>query len=853
MFVRLNKRKLNLGDKMTNHEAWIDQLIKQLRTRPARNASTKMRQIDLARLIGVDTRTVQLWENGDRMPSVTNLKKLIYTFLIEEKFIEGQEKQEAQHLWGAAKRAFEANSLSNRSFPSFDDVWFDHLLTQPEISDLNLIDTPTETLHTASLQTVMGKRMDHFIGRNKEIEDLHRFLATPQCVTIVGPGGIGKTSLAMKTAQTLSNLYEDGMYVLELSSLQDAALFTHFLYSQLEIKERSNQPELQSILEFIGHKKLLFIFDNCEHLIQKCAELIDQLLSAAPNISIIATSQEPLNIQGERVYRLSPLTKPKKDESYQMEHLLEFEAVRLFIERAKSIVPDLVISQHNIQLIADICTRLDGIPLAIELAASRLNILTLEQILERLDQLLSFLTQGKRTAAPRQQTLKAAIEWSYQLLTQEEQKLLRKISVFVGSFTLEAVEEVCGSSSLIEGKSDEVLHLVSSLVNKSLLSIEQSIDGRRVRYFLLEGIKQYAQEQFNALESEECRKVIRFQYVTYYQQFVLEMDKKFRTSSRDIILASIRDEYAHVLHILTSCYAQTNEQEKRIGLSIIGAMYWFWVHEGSTDEGALWFERFLSVLPAGDGHDSLLAKVYHGQGVLLFILGQDHQSLISASKSLKIARKYKMSSYISSSLRLMTYISLKTHSLETAERYIKESIEVATRAKDVWNIASSYNAYGLIQMKQGNDEQAAKLFKSSIEYFEEVNDKWELSAPYENLGYLALKQGHTKQSLLYFKKVLMLGLMYQGAWIFTRGLIGIILSLVARQCYHEASIMIGVFQKINRASFQQPVTEDYQQALILIRQNHDHHLIEEAVRYGEQLHKEELITWLVEYENKTKG
>ena len=130
-----------------------------------------------------------------------------------------------------------------------------------------------------------------------------------------------------------------------------------------------------------------------------------------------------------------------------MEHLLEFEAVRLFIERAKSIVPDLVISQHNIQLIADICTRLDGIPLAIELAASRLNILTLEQILERLDQLLSFLTQGKRTAAPRQQTLKAAIEWSYQLLTQEEQKLLRKISVFVGSFTLEAVEEVCGSSS----------------------------------------------------------------------------------------------------------------------------------------------------------------------------------------------------------------------------------------------------------------------------------------------------------------------------------------------------------------------------------------------------------------------
>ena len=154
-----------------------------------------------------------------------------------------------------------------------------------------------------------------------------------------------------------------------------------------------------------------------------------------------------------------------------------------------------------------------------------------------------------------------------------------------------------------------------------------------------------------------------------------------------------------------------------------------------------------------------------------------------------------MSSYISSSLRLMTYISLKTHSLETAERYIKESIEVATRAKDVWNIASSYNAYGLIQMKQGNDEQAAKLFKSSIEYFEEVNDKWELSAPYENLGYLALKQGHTKQSILYFKKVLMLGLMYQGAWIFTRGLIGIILSLVARQCYHEASIMIGVFQK----------------------------------------------------------
>lgn len=286
-----------------------------------------------------------------------------------------------------------------------------------------------------------------FIGREKELLAIKELLAKTRLLTLTGAGGAGKTRLALQVAADLLEGEENGVFLAEFASLSDPALVGQTVAQALDVREEANRPITQTLTEFLKPKKLLLLFDNCEHVLNEAARLADALLRACPGIRVLASSREGLNITGETTYRVPSLSLPDPKKPQTVESLNQYEAVRLFIERARAAQPNFVVTNQNAPAVAQLCHRLDGIPFAIELAAARVRAMSVEQISNRLDDRFRLLTGGSRTALPRQQTLRAMIDWSYDLLSDDEKTLLRRLSVFAGGWTLEAAEAVCADEA----------------------------------------------------------------------------------------------------------------------------------------------------------------------------------------------------------------------------------------------------------------------------------------------------------------------------------------------------------------------------------------------------------------------
>ena len=305
-----------------------------------------------------------------------------------------------------------------------------------------------------------------FIGRRREIDELTRLLASSSLVTLTGTAGCGKTRLALRAAQEIYGRYPDGIHWLELAPLADATLLPQFIANGLHLKEQAERPLLQTIIEALKERNSLLILDNCEHLRTACAELITNLL-AETSVSILTTSREPLSISGERLYPVPPLSLPPRPLSLDTgADVSQFDAIQLFAERAGAILPQFALTADNVDIVATICHQLDGLPLAIEMAAARVNVLTVAQIANRLDNHFALLAPTAQITSPHQ-TLRAAIDWSYDLLTAPEQLLLRRLSVFAGGCSLSEAETVCAEDGI---EREQVLDLLASLVSKSLVT-----------------------------------------------------------------------------------------------------------------------------------------------------------------------------------------------------------------------------------------------------------------------------------------------------------------------------------------------------------------------------------------------
>src|SRR5207245_851470 len=347
-----------------------------------------------------------------------------------------------------------------------------------------------------------------FIGRRRELAELRRKLGAARVVSLVGPGGVGKTRLALRAAADLARGFADGAWLVELADVRDGVLVTNVVLGAPDLRDQAATTPLQILTSHFGERQVLLLLDNCEHVIDSVAEVVTQLLRAAPNLRVIATSREPLAVPGEQTVPVPPLDLPQENGSDSVAQLQQNEAVMLFAERAAA-AGHFELSDANRVAVVRLCRRLDGLPLAIELAAVRTRILTVEQILGRLDNRFALLTGGDRVALPRHQTLRGAIDWSYDLLTTAEQTVLRRLGAFAGRFTL---EDVGGVSAFDDVPSSEVLDIVSSLLDKSLV-IKDEVGGIAC-YRLHETMREYAALKTHEADEEE---LLADRYIDYYR------------------------------------------------------------------------------------------------------------------------------------------------------------------------------------------------------------------------------------------------------------------------------------------------------------------------------------------------
>jgi len=465
-----------------------------------------------------------------------------------------------------------------------------------------------------------------FVGRERENLEVKRLLAMTRLLTLTGTGGCGKTRLAVEVARDLVGAYPDGVWLVELASLSDPTLIAQAVAQAVSVREQPGRALLETLKDTLCTKKTLIVVDNCEHLLEAVVGLVDVLLDSCPNLRILATSRETLNTTGE-VNRVVPsLTVPSitvtysKQEAYTSQELEAYESVRLFVERARQRDPSFVLSVSNAQAVSQVCRRLEGIPLAIELAAARIGVLSAQQLALRLDDSLKVLTRGERTADPRHRSMQATLEWSHELLSEPEQVLFRRLSVFAGGWTLEAAEEVCSGEGI---EKSEVLDLLSELVERSLVVAEAG-EEEMVRFRMLEPIRQYGQEHLQENEESEA---VQSRHAGYYLKFAegeeaAEADPRMMGAPPVEWLKRMEVEHANLRAALSWSLDEDAESDgdtepdgrrEELGLRLAVALFWFWYTHDYSTEGRRYLESARSSDMSTTGA-RLRARALNGAG-----------------------------------------------------------------------------------------------------------------------------------------------------------------------------------------------------------------------------------------------
>ncbi len=592
-------------------------------------------------------------------------------------------------------------------------------------------------------------QLSTFIGREKEIAQLKRRLGEYRLVTLTGSGGIGKTRLSIETAHEVLPDYRHGTWLVELAPLADPELVPGAVASVLDVHEDGTHSVLTILTDYLREKSLLLVLDNCEHVINACAHLAEHLLRYCPEVRILASSREALGIEGEAALRVPSLSLPPADTS-TLELLTQSEAAQLFLDRAATALPGLVLSDADAPAVARICRRLDGISLAIELAASRVKLLKVEQIALRLDDAFRLLTGGSRTALPRQQTLRATIDWSYNLLSEAERTLLRRLAVFAGGATLEAIETVCAGNGVEEY---DMLDLLSQLVNKSLVMAERG-PSEEPRYSLLEMIRQYARDRL--LESNELESV-RNRHLDHSCALVETAEPELFSADREPSLERLAFEHDNLRSALRWA-AECGHSDMELRLA--GALFWFWYHRGYLIEGCQSLEEALSHTSA-DVLTAARAKALLGAGHLAFYRGDLDTARTRLEDSVRLWRDIGNPRYLAYSL---IWFGLVADNPVDCSSRIHESIALFRTLGDEWGLAVAVFYLGANAVLGGTEprdqEQARSLLEESASRFRRLGDKWQLGGALFYLGVAASEekdsataQSRMEEALAIFRQV----------------------------------------------------------------------------------------------------
>ena len=631
----------------------------------------------------------------------------------------------------------------------------------------------------AAVPNNLPVQVTRFIGRVREVAELKHLLteaaAESRLITLTGAGGCGKTRLALRVAEDSLHAYPNGVWLVDLSPLRDPALVPQTIANVLGLREPAGKSFVDALADYLRPRSALLVLDNCEHLVTACAQLAQVLLRSCPHLRILATSREVLGASGEIRWRVPSLGLPPAPDIAEpsLELLTRSETVQLFLDRAMAVHSGFTLTDQNAWALSDICRRLDGIPLAIELAAARVNVLSVEQIAARLDDCFGLLTGGQRTAVPRQRTLRATVDWSYGLLSEPERTLLLRLSVFAGGWTFEAAESV-GAGHGIETYA--VLDLLSLLIDKSLVTAEQQRGG--LRYRLLEQIRQYAFDKLGEVGSVERT---RDRHLDYFLRLAEDAEPKLRLTEQSIWVERLAVEHDN-LRTALDWGLTTGNAEAALRLS--GALAWFWWMLGLHDEGRHWAARALDAPPersaarmkalygagwlAHQQRDSATAQalldeslsiareiadrwseawVLHLLGRIAYFENDPLRTRALADESLAVAEELGDDWLIAWALHLLGLAAYITTEYATARAYYAQSLEIRQKIGYQEGIAILLHLLGIAAFREGDNVQALDRFREALTEMHQLGAPWHLSQVFPLFSGLAATQSQPERAV----------------------------------------------------------------------------------------------------------
>ena len=603
--------------------------------------------------------------------------------------------------------------------------------------ELGLLETPSPgfSVHSSPKHN-LPSQLTSFIGREKEIETVKHLITShggSRLLTLTGAGGSGKTRLALEVAATLSGDFPDGVWFIEFAPLTDPTLVLQSVLTTLGLSEQAGRSALAIVSDFLQPKRALLILDNCEHLIEACAQLTETLLHTCPTLHVLATSREALGISGEIPYLVPTLSTP--DPLHVMlETLPQYEAVQLFVERAQTVLPGFRPTNDNALAIAQVCHQLDGIPLALELAAARMKALRVEQIAARLAEQNQFrlLIAGSRTALPRHQTLHALIDWSYNLLNEDERLLLQRLSVFAGGCTLEAAEAICVGERV---EADNVLDLMTQLANKSLI-ISGREQGREARYRMLETIRQYASERL--VKAGEAEK-LRNRHLDFFLHWAEQAGSHLRGSKQNQWLSQLETEHDNLRAALDWSLARVEYGE--LSLRLAGALFLFWRHIDHVGEGRAWLARALAN-PTAPLAGAARAQALYADGFLAHCQSDTTaKALLEESISLWRVLGQRGKTGLAYALAELGDEMRWLGDPNRARSLHGEAIFLFREQDERWGLAYSLARMGLAIRDQCDFALARSVIEESVVLWRELGELSELGVAIRCLGLVALRQG----------------------------------------------------------------------------------------------------------------
>ena len=567
----------------------------------------------------------------------------------------------------------------------------------------------------------LTQQLNSFIGRERELAEIKEMLASNRLVTLLGMGGIGKSRLSMQLAADILDDFPDGVWFVELAPLTDPASVSQAIASVLGVKEEAGRPVIDALTKYVRDLQLLIVLDNCEQVIHGCADVAKRLLQAGPRVKVLTSSRDYLQVAGEAAYHVPTLSVPDPAKKIDVDSLAHHEAVQLFVDRAAAARQGVGLTAQNSTAVVDICYRLDGIPLAIELAAARVRGLSVQAIASRLNDRFRLLVTGDQTVLPRQRTLRALIDWSYDLLTEAERVLFQRLSVFAGGWTLEAAHTVCADHRLQE---DDVLDLLTHLVEKSLVVMEFD----RERYRMLDTVRHYSQEKLRESSDEE---LVHTQHLNYYLSLAEQARSELAGSEQAIWLGRLDLEHENLLS--AHAFSKDITDAGRQGLRLAHALRPYWLNRGLLTLGLRITVEVLD-RPGVQKRDAARCQALAGAGQMCFFVGEDEDARRYLSESLAIAREINDVKWTAGVLQPLGMACLGVGDMIAARAYLEEAVSLARKLGNTRELTAALNALGMLHRLEGRLGEAAPICEQVLALTRELGDQEYIAIALLNLA-----------------------------------------------------------------------------------------------------------------------